>query len=209
MRRTPGLGGFLSEGTASVPSASEGQPETGVEVALEGSDSLPDVNALTEVFSLPRPYEAEELQDLVTDLERARDHHKARRTEFDRRLKALVQLEDDLEVRRREFEVMMKAVAAAQAGVSSAEESEAKLQGKLSEAELERLRPTAKAYERIKPAVAAGLLAKLPAHEAVKLLAVMRPRKVSKVLEAMAPEAAADLTRRLSRLERTQSGGGK
>lgn len=206
IRRTPVLGGFVGADAAPVESASEGEaaPEAAEESSSEdGSEQ----RALAGVFDLPRPYEAEELQELVQDLQRAREHHHRRRQELERRLKEVAQLEADLEVRRREMEDLMKSVAESEARVIAAREEEAKLQTRLSDAESERLRPAAQSYERIKPQAAAALLSQLPAHEAVKLLAVMRPKKVSKVLEALPPALAADLTRRLSRLVREPLGG--
>lgn len=211
IRRTPVLGGLIGADTAPVDSESEGtDPETDGEAEPGGEEGADDEavgdGGLDGVFNLPRPYQAEELQKLVSDLKRAREHHDRRREELDRRLKAVAQLEDDLEVRRREMEQLMKSVADSEARVVAARATEAKLHGLLTEAELERLRPAAKSYERIQPQAAAALIARLPAYEAVKLLAVMRAKKVSKVLEAMPPELAADLTRRLARLEREPEG---
>jgi len=206
IRRTPVLGGFVGADAAPVDSETEtADPEASPteESAEEGAEK----SALAGVFDLPRPYEAEELQELVQDLQRAREHHDRRREELERRLKEVAQLEADLEVRRREMEELMKSVADSEARVITAREEEAKLQTHLTDAESERLRPAAQSYERIKPQAAASLLAQLPAHEAVKLLAVMKPKKVSKVLEALPPTTAADLTRRLTRLARDPLGG--
>ncbi len=209
IRRTPGLGALVGGEAAPVDSGAETADPAATPGQESSDDASAEKSALAGVFDLPRPYEAEELQELVQDLQRAREHHDRRRQELERRLKEVAQLEADLEVRRREMEQLMKSVADSEGRVIAAREQEAKLQTHLSDAESERLRPAAQSYERIQPQVAAALLVELPAHEAVKLMAMMKPKKVSKVLEALPPTTAADLTRRLARLVRDPLGGEK
>lgn len=182
-----------------------GEGKSGEGIGAVGSGAAGG-NVVAGVFELPRPYEAEELDGLVARLGTARTQAETRARAAQEEREALAQLGKDLDERRSEMERIMQDLDRDRTALDAERAAhEARLES-LPDAEVEALRPVAKAYEEMSPEAAAERLGRLDPAGATKVLALMKPKKCAKVLEATEPARAAELSRRLAALRR---GGGE
>jgi len=158
----------------------------------------PDLKAsVLPRIMLPSPFSAEEMDELLQELQSTRTDLKERVTVMDRELRDLDLIRADLNRRWDELD-RREELLQEEAHLLVAERDE--LNGRsliLKEAEIENLKNLAEGIEKMGAASAAGLLQEMTHERGAKILSFMKPRERGKILAALPPEFASKLSDRL------------
>ena len=155
----------------------------------------PQADAATQLFTLP-PGEIPLLQSLQKRQARLKELEKKER-QLDKREEALRILRGQIDEKLTKLEMLRQEIEELVAEKEAFEE--------------QRFEHLVKVYEGMRPAEAASLVERLHKETAVRLLFHMKGKKVGKILEAINPEIAAQLSELLAAIqyEETPAGKGK
>lgn len=182
LRKVPVVGRLIPAPRPSKPQA--GKPE-----------AVPTVAKL-------HPMPAAEISDLMEHLEMARADYEKRRTDLARYEERLKQLQGDLQSERDHLDAMMAELARRRAQVRAEREALEAAKIVATAEERKRLTKLAKIYEAQTPTSAAAELQALDQSAqgelAAKILAAMVEKKAAAVFDAMQPEVALALKKKIS-----------
>ncbi len=160
------------------------------------------------------PMPAAEISDLMEHLEAARSDYEQRRADLARYEERLRLLQEDLQKERDRLDAMMADLARRRAEVQAEREALEAEKIVAKAEERKRLAKLAKIYEAQTPASAAAELEALDKSAkdemAAKILASMTEKKAAQVFDAMKPEVAIALKKKISAIrfeEKTQQRG--
>ncbi|RMG09133.1 MAG: hypothetical protein D6731_20355 [Planctomycetota bacterium] len=203
----PGVGALFGGSAHAAEESAHGEGEGHDEEAAEhGAPAHPAETAVDEVFDLPRPFEAEELQALVRELRSARDRYREGLIALEHRRATLDRLARELDERRAEVDEVMSSLANARAKLEADRVEFEAHRIRMNEEERAALGPMVKAFEAMRPDSAAQRLGRLDLNTQAKVLSLMKARKAAKLLAALAPDQAAEVSLRMGRIRRTTDG---